>query len=335
MRLTLLVVNMSLLLQVITALSMMINSHHRVKHTYISMKISQIEDDGYSIGVGKRGFFEALRQKLLPARAPGTLILIRHGESTLNYNKTFTGWIDSDLSERGIRETEHAARLMLERGYTVDTVYTSRLKRAIRSTWIILSVLNQIFRPVFKSWRLNERMYGALESFSKIETAIEMGENVVQEFRIGLEGRPPPMTPEHPHWHGSERKYADLNPEDIPVTESLQDTMDRTIPLWNSRILPDLKQGKNVLIVAHANSLRGIVKHIENMSPEEITRVGIPNGIPLVYKFDRQMRPIPLEEAVKPFSGAFLEKKVRKSIPCLVSSRMKIVLCRDYFELPC
>lgn len=137
----------------------------------------------------------------------------------------------------------HAARLLLERGYAVDTAYTSRLKRAIRSTWIILTEINQIFRPVFKSWRLNERMYGALEGLSKVDIALEMGEEKVQAFRVGLEGRPPPMDEYHPHWHGNERKYADLDPQDIPRTESLQDTMARTIPLWESRILPDLKSG--------------------------------------------------------------------------------------------
>ena len=158
------------------------------------------------------------------------------------------GWIDADLSDRGKLETEHAARLLLERGYAVDTAYTSRLKRAIRSTWIILTEIDQIFRPVFKSWRLNERMYGALEGYSKIDTAIEMGEELVQEFRVGLDGRPPMMDESHPHWHGNERKYADLKPSDIPRTESLYDTMHRTIPLWESRILPDLKSGYYELI---------------------------------------------------------------------------------------
>jgi 2,3-bisphosphoglycerate-dependent phosphoglycerate mutase len=271
--------------------------------------ISQVEDDGYTLAQGKQGLLKKIRG-LFGQPKPGNLILVRHGESILNANKTFTGWIDSDLSERGILETEHAARLLLERGYTVDTVYTSRLKRAIRSTWIILTEINQIFRPVFKSWRLNERMYGALEGYSKVQTALEMGEEHVQAYRVGLEGRPPIMPPDHPHWHGSERKYTDLDPKDIPTTESLQDTMERTIPLWNSRIYPDLRSGKTVMIVAHANSLRGILKHVDNLSKEEIKSVAIPNGIPLVYKFDKNMKPIKLPGAVTPISGEFLEKKV-------------------------
>eukprot|EP00595_Chromulina_sp_UTEXLB2642_P000043 CAMPEP_0196761892 /NCGR_PEP_ID=MMETSP1095-20130614/1201_1 /TAXON_ID=96789 ORGANISM="Chromulina nebulosa, Strain UTEXLB2642" /NCGR_SAMPLE_ID=MMETSP1095 /ASSEMBLY_ACC=CAM_ASM_000446 /LENGTH=367 /DNA_ID=CAMNT_0042111961 /DNA_START=478 /DNA_END=1578 /DNA_ORIENTATION=+ len=152
-------------------------------------------------------------------------------------------------------------------------------------------------------------MYGALEGESKIESALIMGEDVVQDFRNGLEGRPPPMLPDHPHWHANERKYADLDPKLIPTTESLKDTMDRTIPLWESRILPDLKEGKTVLIVAHANSLRGIVKHIDNLNKDEISKVAIPNGIPLVYKFNRNMKPIKLKGCEPPISGEFLEKK--------------------------
>lgn len=278
-----------------------------------SQRVSQIEDDGYTLSQGKRSFVvNILKSKLrfvLPKKNPGTLILIRHGETTLNYNKTYTGWMDPDLNDRGILEIEHAARLLLERGYIVDTVYTSRLKRAIRSSWIILQEINQIFRPVFKSWRLNERMYGALEGTSKLESAKIMGESTVQDFRIGLTGRPPEMSPNHPQWHGNERKYADLDSKEIPVTESLQDTMERTIPLWETRIKLDLLEGKTVMVVAHANSLRGILKHIDNLSPDEIKKVGIPNGIPLVYKFDSNMKPIPMKAAVAPLTGEFLEKK--------------------------
>lgn len=272
-------------------------------------KLSQVEDDGYSLSSGKKSIWKRAILRLTSSPIPGTLILIRHGETTLNYNKTYTGWIDTDISERGIQESEHAARLLLERGYSVDTIYTSRLKRAIRSSWIILKELNQVFRPVFKSWRLNERMYGSLEGSSKIESVLKFGEEAVQDFRNGLLGRPPPMAPNHPHWHKDERKYADLDYNEIPVTESLLDTMQRTIPLWENRILPDLREGKTVMIVAHANSLRGIVKHIDKLSPEDIKNVAIPNGIPLVYKFERGMKPIKMLNAEAPLSGEFLEKK--------------------------
>jgi 2,3-bisphosphoglycerate-dependent phosphoglycerate mutase len=159
----------------------------------------------------------------------------------------------------GAREVEHAARLLMERGYLIDAVYTSRLKRAIRSSWIILREMGQIFRPCYKSYRLNERMYGHLEGMSKQETVLEMGEDAVQQFRTGLYARPPAMAPDHPHWHASEAKYADLDPAVIPLTESLEDTMERTRPLLETRILPDLKAGKTVMVVAHANRCRLVV----------------------------------------------------------------------------
>lgn len=278
----------------------------KTRHHHRSIS-SIIEDDGYSIS-NRRSSLQKLWERF--QRVPtGSLILVRHGETVLNYNKTFTGWIDTDLAERGVREIEHAANLLLERGYSVDVTFTSRLKRAIRSTWILLIGLNQLYKPVYKSWRLNERMYGALEGKSKPDIARELGESVVQEFRAGLKGRPPPMLPDHPHWHQNERKYTDLQPNEFPITESLEDTMERTIPLLNSRIVPALKAGKNVMIVAHANSLRGIIKHIDNISEEDISRVVIPNGIPLVYKFDRKLKPIKMERSVAPLSGEFLEKK--------------------------
>ncbi|KAL7570646.1 hypothetical protein ACA910_014920 [Epithemia clementina (nom. ined.)] len=224
---------------------------------------------------------------------PGTLILVRHGESTWNANKTFTGWSDyADLSERGTREVEHAARLLLEGGYDIDVVFTSRLQRAIRSVWIILQELNQVYLPVFKSWRLNERMYGALTGLSKINTAEQLGHDMVQKWRNSLYARPPALTPSDQHWPGRERKYADLRPEQIPLTESLSDCMKRTIPLWETKILYELRNGRNVMVVGHANTLRGLVKTIDNISDEDIQDVAIPTGIPIIYKFDHNLQSI-------------------------------------------
>jgi 2,3-bisphosphoglycerate-dependent phosphoglycerate mutase len=286
---------------------------YQVHCTRCYNKISQVEDDGYSVSNRQiKGFLPNLFRKIksrFQNQSPGMLILIRHGESEWNFNSTFTGWVDVDLNERGRREIEHAARLLLERGIKPDVTYTSRLKRAIHSTWIILKELNQVYRPVYKSWRLNERMYGRLEGLSKPGLALQLGKEIVQSYRSGLLARPPPMDSSHPYWHANERKYADLNPEQIPVTESLQDTMERTLPLWISRIEPALRSGRNVMIVAHGNSLRGIVKHIDNLDKDEIPKVGIPNGIPLIYKFDKNMKPIPNQNAVKPITGVFLEKK--------------------------
>jgi 2,3-bisphosphoglycerate-dependent phosphoglycerate mutase len=188
-------------------------------------------------------------------KEPGTLILVRHGESTWNRNKTFTGWSDdADLTDQGTREMEHAARLLMEQGYEIDIVFTSRLKRAIRSTWILLHELNQIHLPVLKSWRINERHYGSLTGLSKTQTAERLGVDLVQEWRGSLRSRPPPMTEDHPYYPGRERKYADLTKEQIPLTESLLDCMERTIPLWENKIAYELMEGRNVLVVAHANS---------------------------------------------------------------------------------
>ena len=247
-------------------------------------------------------------------KKPGALILVRHGESLWNANSTFTGWADPDLSRRGERENEHAARLLLAAGYKIDIAYTSRLTRAIMSTWIILRELDQIYRPVFKSWRLNERFYGALTGLSKPGLAIELGEDRVQNWRHGLRDRPPPMSPNHSYWPGRERRYADL--PTIPASESLEDTMVRTMPLWTARIEKDLLDGNNVMIVAHGNSLRGILKYVDNISDDDIVDVSIPNGIPLVYKFDvesngdrHRLTPIVAPNAISPLSGEFLEKK--------------------------
>ena len=223
-------------------------------------------------------FLERVATKLEGPKQPGTLILVRHGESQWNHKKLFTGWCDVDLSDVGVKEMEHAARLLVERGHTVDICYTSVLKRAIRSSWILLRELHQVYRPMIKSYMLNERMYGALEGLSKPELAKELGEEIVQRWRAGLADRPPPVSESHLHYHQKEKKYARLDPKAIPITESLSDTIARVTPLWEAQILPDLRAGRNVLIVAHGNSLRGIVKKIDNIKTVDIQRVGIPNG---------------------------------------------------------
>lgn len=213
-----------------------------------------------------------------PPIEPGTLVLVRHGESLWNANKTFTGWADPDLSERGYREVEHAARLLLEGGYEIDVVFTSRLKRAIRSVWIILQEMNQVYLPVFKSWRLNERMYGALTGLCKFETAEQLGAELVQEWRGSLRSQPPALKPSDTYWPGRDRKYADLSADQIPITESLSDCMERCRPIWEDKIMYEIRSGRNVMVVAHANTLRGLVKTIDGISDEEIRDVSIPTG---------------------------------------------------------
>jgi 2,3-bisphosphoglycerate-dependent phosphoglycerate mutase len=286
------------------------------------------DEDGYWGMLGKkttkRGKISSLFKQLLriPGRAlfgeyrtvePGTLILVRHGESVWNANKTFTGWANPDLSSQGYREVEHAARLLLEGGYKVDVVFTSRLKRAIRSSWILLRELNEVYLPVFKSWRLNERMYGALTGLSKTETAERLGAELVQEWRGSLRSRPPPLTPADRYYPGRDRSHADLTPDQIPLTESLLDCMDRTQKIWLDKISYELACGKNVMVVAHANTLRGLVKIIDNIGDEEIQSIAIPTGIPIIYKFDKNLNPIPPSHDQKTVTqvytnGCFLEK---------------------------
>eukprot|EP00956_Cyclotella_meneghiniana_P003096 scaffold3780_cov66-Cyclotella_meneghiniana.AAC.8 len=244
---------------------------------------------------------------------PGTLILVRHGESLWNANKTFTGWADPDLSSQGYREVEHAARLLLEGGYKVDVVFTSRLKRAIRSSWLLLKEMNEVYLPVFKSWRLNERMYGALTGLSKTETAVRMGAELVQEWRGSLHSRPPPLTVADKYYPGRDRRHADLSKDQIPLTESLQDCMKRTEPLWIEKISYELACGRNVLVVAHANTLRGLVKIIDRVGDAEIQDIAIPTGIPIIYKFDHRLNPVPptgeqSTVAQVHMNGVFLEK---------------------------
>jgi len=187
----------------------------------------------------------------------------------------------------------HSQSLLLEGGYKIDVAFTSRLKRAIRSTWMLLQELNEVYLPVFKSWRLNERMYGALTGLSKTETAEKLGHELVQAWRGSLRSRPPPVRHSDPHWPGRDRRYSDLSSSRMPVTESLQDCMSRTAPLWEDKISYELRMGRNVLVVAHANTLRGLVKIIDGIGDDEIQDVAIPTGIPIVYKFDKNLNPVP------------------------------------------
>lgn len=243
-------------------------------------------------------------------RKMGRLLLVRHGESEMNSAGSFTGWIDSDITPNGRKEMEHAARLMLERGYTdVDVVYTSMLKRSIRSSWALMKELDQIFRPVKKSWMLNQRMYGAFEGMAREDLKAEIGMDRIAEYRRSLFLKPPPMSEAHPRWHRDESKYRHVDREDIPLTESIWDCFQRVRPLYSSCILPDLISGKNVLVVAHDHSLRGIIRCIDHLSDQAALDIVIPNGSPLVFEFGADQRPIPNADSFLPTSGAFLENR--------------------------
>jgi 2,3-bisphosphoglycerate-dependent phosphoglycerate mutase len=220
------------------------------------------------------------------------LVLLRHGESTWNRENRFTGWTDVDLSERGLAEAAESGRLLRDGGYTFDLAYTSVLKRAIRTLWIALDALDLLWIPVEKSWRLNERHYGALQGLNKAETAAKHGEAQTKIWRRSYDIPPPPLEPDDPRHPSRDRRYATLAPHDLPLTESLKDTVARFLPYWHDTIAPTIRDGKRVLIAAHGNSLRALVKYLDAVSDAEIVELNIPTGIPLVYELDDGLRPI-------------------------------------------
>jgi 2,3-bisphosphoglycerate-dependent phosphoglycerate mutase len=220
------------------------------------------------------------------------LVLLRHGESAWNKENRFTGWTDVDLSEKGLEEAHAAGKLLLAEGYTFDVAHTSVLKRAIRTLWIALDEMDLMWIPVFRSWRLNERHYGALQGLNKAETAEKFGDAQVKIWRRAYDIPPPALTPDDPRFPGKDPRYASLTADDLPLTECLKDTVARFLPYCHSAITPDLKAGKRVLIAAHGNSLRALVKYLDNISDEEIVELNIPTGIPLVYELDDDLRPI-------------------------------------------
>ena len=221
-----------------------------------------------------------------------TLVLLRHGESDWNRENRFTGWTDVDLSATGIEEAHRAGRLLRERGFEFDVAYTSLLKRAIRTLWIALDEMDLMWIPVHRSWRLNERHYGALQGLNKAETAARHGEEQVKVWRRSYDVPPPRLDPSDPRFPGNDRRYADLDADDLPRTESLRDTVARFLPYWNRVIAPAVADGRRVLIAAHGNSLRALVKHLDGISEADIVGLNIPTGVPLVYELDGNLRPI-------------------------------------------
>ena len=218
------------------------------------------------------------------------LALVRHGQSTWNLENRFTGWIDVGLSELGIEEARSSARLLLEEKYAFDIAFTSVLKRAIQTLWIILEEMDLMWIPVYKSWRLNERHYGALQGLNKSEMADKHGADQVLLWRRSYDIRPPALDRTDERYPGKDPKYAGLEEKDIPLTESLKDTVNRFLPYWHNTIAPTLREGKRVLISAHGNSLRALVMYLDNVSREEIVSLNIPTGIPLVYELDDNLK---------------------------------------------
>lgn len=220
------------------------------------------------------------------------IVLLRHGESIWNKENRFTGWTDVDLSSQGVDEAQRAGRLLLEEGFVFDVAYTSLLKRAIRTLYIVQGEMDLLWIPVYKNWRLNERHYGALQGLNKAETAARYGEEQVMVWRRSYDIPPPALAAEDERFPGRDPRYADLLPQDLPRTECLKDTVARFIPYWEAVVAPVVKEGRRVLITAHGNSLRALIKYLDNISDRDIVGLNIPTGAPLIYELDDDLRPI-------------------------------------------
>ena len=220
------------------------------------------------------------------------LVLIRHGESTWNLDNRFTGWTDVDLTETGIAQAKNSGQLLKAEGYDFDIAYTSVLKRATRTLWHVLDEMDQTWLPVVHSWRLNERHYGDLQGLNKSETARKFGDEQVLVWRRSYDTPPPPLAADDARSERSDRRYAKLQPGQVPLTECLKDTVERVMPFWTEAMAPAIKAGKRIVVAAHGNSIRALVKYLDNISDSDIVGLNIPNGIPLVYELDADLKPL-------------------------------------------
>jgi 2,3-bisphosphoglycerate-dependent phosphoglycerate mutase len=220
------------------------------------------------------------------------LVLVRHGESTWNLENRFTGWTDVDLTPTGVAQAQQAGRLLKAEGYEFDLAYTSVLRRAIWTLWHTLDQMDRTWVPVTNTWRLNERHYGALQGLNKAETAKQYGDEQVLVWRRSYDTPPPPLTADDPRSERGDLRYQSLDPAEVPLTECLKDTVARVLPYWNSDIAPAIKSGKRVMIAAHGNSIRALVKYLDGVSDADIVGLNIPNGVPLVYELDDQLKPL-------------------------------------------
>jgi 2,3-bisphosphoglycerate-dependent phosphoglycerate mutase len=220
------------------------------------------------------------------------LVLLRHGESTWNKENRFTGWTDVDLTDKGREEAKTAGQVLKEQGFSFDLAYCSVLKRALRTLWIVLDELDELWIPVEKSWRLNERHYGGLQGLNKSETAAKYGEDQVLVWRRSYDVPPPALEKSDERYPGRDPRYQDVPGSELPLTECLKDTVVRFLPLWHELIAPQVKAGKKVVIAAHGNSLRALVKYLDNLSEEEVLKLNIPTGVPLVYELDEDLQPL-------------------------------------------
>jgi 2,3-bisphosphoglycerate-dependent phosphoglycerate mutase len=246
------------------------------------------------------------------------IVLLRHGQSTWNLENRFTGWTDVGLSELGRQEALSSGKILKEQGFTFDIAYTSVLKRAIHTLWIVLEEMELDWLPVVRAWQLNERHYGALQGLNKAEMAVKFGEEQVKIWRRSYDTPPPALELDDPRHPGFDRRYADMSADELPRCESLKDTVARMLPYWHSTIAPTVKSGKRVLVAAHGNSLRALVKYLDNVSEDEIVGLNIPTGIPLVYELDSELKPLKSyylgdEEAVRKAAEAVAKQGAAKS----------------------
>ena len=246
------------------------------------------------------------------------LVLLRHGESTWNKENRFTGWTDVDLSEKGVTEARDAGKVLKEKGFIFDIAYTSVLKRAIRTLWIAMDEMDLMWIPVYNSWRLNERHYGALQGLNKSEMAAKFGEEQVLVWRRSYDVPPPKLEKNDPRCPGNDPRYKDLTAKELPLTECLKDTVARFLPYWHETVAPVVKSGKRVIIAAHGNSLRSLVKYLDNVSDKDIVGLNIPTGLPLVYELTDELKPIKSyylgdpEEVKKAMEAVTNQGKVKK-----------------------
>ena len=245
------------------------------------------------------------------------VIFLRHGQSQWNLENRFTGWTDVPLSDKGVEEARAAGKLLKTEGFSFDAAYTSTLKRAIKTLWLVLEEMDEMWIPVTKDWHLNERHYGALQGYNKAEMAEKVGEAQVKVWRRSYDVPPPALEADDPRYPGSDPRYKNLTAAELPLTECLKDTVERVLPYWNDVICPEIRAGKSLIIAAHGNSLRALIKYLDNVSDEEIIGLNIPTGIPLLYELDENMRPVSHrylgdEEAAKAAAEAVANQAKKK-----------------------
>ncbi len=262
-------------------------------------------------------------RRSVKTHATSKVVLLRHGESTWNQENRFTGWTDVELTDRGRAEAQEAGRLLRDGGYVFDIAYTSLLKRAIRTLWIVLDALDQMWLPVEKDWRLNERHYGALQGLNKAETAAKHGDDKVKIWRRSYDIPPPALTPDDPRHPSRDPRYAAVAPSDLPLAESLKDTVARFLPYWHETIAPSIRSGQRVLIAAHGNSLRALVMYLDRIGESEIVEMNIPTGIPLVYELDDDLRPIRHYYLGDPAAAAAAAARVANQAKALGTGKRK------------